>query len=50
LVLDNPSFDSNFSFIEHFMTNQYDAPLIDKALNGNILFFTMVYVKQRLDW
>jgi len=44
-VQDKPFFDSDFNFVEHFMSNSYDAPLVDKALGGNLLFFTMIYVK-----
>lgn len=37
------------SFDEYFMQNNYDAFNIDKAVNGNLLYFTMMYVYYRED-
>jgi len=38
------------SFSEYFLQNNYDAFKIDKVTNGNLLYFTMMYVYYKEDW
>jgi len=38
------------TFNDYFLQNSYDSFKIDKANNGNILYFTMMYVFYKEDW
>ena len=38
------------SFNEYFLSNSYDSFKVDKASNGNLLFFTMMYAYYKEDW
>ena len=38
------------NFDEYFQTNSYNAYAIDKAVNGNALYFVLMYMTQKLDW
>ena len=50
LTHDPSTFETGFNFAESFLQNVYDACLVDKALNGNVLYFTLMYIKNKLDW
>lgn len=38
------------TFNDYFLQNSYDSFKIDKANNGNLLYFTMMYVFYKEDW
>jgi len=38
------------SFNSYFASKDYDAFVIDNALKGNSLLFTLLYVYQKLNW
>ena len=47
----NTSDDSKLSkFNDYFFDKGYDAFVVDKEVNGNLLFFTLVYSYQKLAW
>ena len=41
---------NNVNFTDYFLSNNYNAFLIDTAVSGNALYFTMVYLANKLDW
>ncbi len=38
------------NFADYFSLNEYNTNMINRAVNGNCLYFTMMYLQYRLEW
>jgi len=50
LILNCDVLKEDESFEDYFLINNYNAYAIDKAVSGNALYFTLMYVTYKLDW
>jgi len=50
LVANCEDLEEGANFEEYFQTNAYNAYSIDKAVNGNALYFTLMFLTNKLDW
>ena len=50
LFHDSTQFDQSLNFNEYFQNNDFNVVFVDKAVGGNSLFFTLMYVKNKLNW
>jgi len=46
----NPDHETLNNYSEYFFQNAYDAELVNKAVNGNLLYFNLMYCFYKFDW